>query len=145
MAFDVLTNYSSGQEIYFVIYDTDGLYWNGNSWVSRNSLNWQTYAQTLIETDQPGIYSGSFPETIGAGLYYLIGYKMSGIYPISSDEIIRFGTMDWTGSEEWSGGIAFGSNLEVNYTLGVGVTDDGQITTGIVQQGQGITILTGVK
>lgn len=144
MGSDVVTYSASGKTVYYVIYNTDGLYWADSQWETRDSSHWPQYVHYMVETEQ-GTYVGVFPATIGAGLYYMVAYEQLSTVPDPSDRPISAGMMDWDGSEEWSGGTHGGSLVETEFSTGTqDVVDNTEITPGLDGE-EGISIDSGVE
>ena len=112
MSNNILTYTGSGKTMYFIVLNSSGLYWKGNGFEIRNTSHWGQYVYMMTETS-PGLYYGTFPSALGAGLYYIVGYRMIGGVASPTDTIERIGTMDWTGTEEFVGGNSGGGGHQL--------------------------------
>jgi hypothetical protein len=134
MSNSVITSYKTGKTVYFVVLNGSGLYWTGSGFENKNNSHWSSYVQHMTEIDF-GNYTGTFPDTIGAGLYYILAFEQMGGSPSQTDKYVRSGAMDWNGSSEWSGGISEAGSVEIQFSVGVGVSNNVEMQTGVKSMG----------
>lgn len=112
-----MASYFPGYTVYFVILNNDGKVWNQSSFVDYSVAIGQWNNCVFPMTDSGGgNYVGTFPTTIGAGIYYMDGYTQLGGSPSPSDSKIVIGAIEWDGStESGSGG---GTAREFSVSVG---------------------------
>lgn len=140
---DVSTAYQSGLTLYFIVLDGDGNVWAGSGvgFEPDDTSHWALYTQPMHEGAVPGNYLGTFPTTIGHGIYSLIGYKQVGASPSPSDEQILLGGMDWNGTEEATNGT---DCTDQGFSVGTKELDV-DIRTNIADVSSGVLFVTGVR
>lgn len=88
----------SGATLYFQVYSRTGTVWNGSAFETYDGGNWTTYDNPMSELGTSGIYVGSFPSTIPAGVYGVVVYRQVGGAPAQGDLVVASGDYQWNGS-----------------------------------------------
>lgn len=101
MANEIQTISNTGKVLYFQVFNRIGQVWD------TSDLAFEAYATAQIAnykvtmTEQgsaSGIYEGSFPSTIVAGVYNIVIYSQPGGSPAETDPKVAVGEFQWNGS-----------------------------------------------
>jgi len=83
--------------LYFQVWNSAGLVYNGSTFEAYNASNWATYDIAMTEKGTTGFFWGTFP-TIDAGAYTAIYYEQAGGSPAEGDSAMGASTVMWDGS-----------------------------------------------
>ncbi len=65
----VIAAHITNRTLYFIVSDSTGQYWNGSAFETYNAANIATYDVAMTEDVGLGVYRGTFPAGISAGIY----------------------------------------------------------------------------
>jgi hypothetical protein len=71
--------------------DSDLFVWNGASYESPLTANWDSYSIDLAEFSTTGYYHAADPDSGTAGFYHV--YKLAGVSPDPSDTVVGQGSI----------------------------------------------------
>lgn len=100
MAGEIQFNFASAQTTYFLIRDRTARIWNNTSslFETYNAANIANYAISATEQSSSGLYAGTFPPAIPAGVYGIIAKQQLNAGPQVNDASIGTGDYQWGGS-----------------------------------------------
>lgn len=99
MANELRGGSASGLTAFARILNSDGLWWNGTTFVAYVQADYEDYAVTMTEQGASGIYVADMPAALTlAGTYEYFVYSQQGGSPAESDPFISTGRVDWTGT-----------------------------------------------
>lgn len=101
MANEIIQPFDTGKVLYFNVFNRVGQVWNtgSSSFESYQTANYSSYKVTMTEQGAAsGIYEGSFPSAITAGVYNIIVHSQPGGSPAEGDPKIGVGTEQWNGT-----------------------------------------------
>lgn len=95
----IVVNGTTGLNIYALIRNQSGNYWNGSTFEAFTAANYANYTISCSEEGSTGIYVGNFPTAITTFDEYIIVYfSRAGGSPANGDPVVGTGVVVWTGS-----------------------------------------------
>lgn len=99
MAGELQVTYDASKTVYVLIFDRTGQVWNGSSFVAYSTGDYTSYDVALTELGTAsGIYTGTFPAAIVAGVYSILAKNQAGGTPAQTDAVIAVGDYQWNGT-----------------------------------------------
>lgn len=101
MAKEIRGKYSTGANLYAVIYNAAGQVWNGTTFGAWADGSYATYPVALTELGASGLYAADFPAAIvTAGYYDWLVYARQGGSPAITDRDynVSAGQTKWNGT-----------------------------------------------
>lgn len=90
--------------LYARLMNSSGLWWNGTTFEAYAAANYSTYAITMTEQGNSGVYIAAFPSAITTtGRYEYFVYKQSGASPAEGDLVSGTGVVNWDSALTFSG------------------------------------------
>lgn len=121
MAGEIQVSFVSAKTVYGLIRDRTGAIWNGSAFVAYATVNYALYVISLVEQGTAsGLYAGTFPATIPAGVYNLVAKQQVGGSPAETDFVVAMGEEQWNGTAIFplSDLITSGSAIQVRLVKG---------------------------
>lgn len=89
---------ATGATVYANILNASSQRWNGSTFETYVSANYDTYDIVTVEQGSSGVYVGDFPTGISsAGDYSVIYYLQENASPTEGDQVVGTGTISWDG------------------------------------------------
>src|SRR5262245_15821495 len=101
MAREIQCVHTTAKTVYALVFNATGSVWRAlaSAFESYLTANRALYAITLTEQGTAsGLYMGTFPSAITAGVYGVVAYERAGGSPAETDAKVAVGTYQWTGS-----------------------------------------------
>lgn len=99
MSGELQINYPAGSTLYALLFNVNGLIWNGTAFEVVVAANWANYDLALTEVTTTQCYKGNMPAAV-AGVYGYVIRKRAGGSPAVSDVAVGAGVIQWDGTAE---------------------------------------------
>lgn len=100
MANEIQAVFQSSQTVYCLILTRNALVWNGTTFVTYASADYDDYVVQLTELGTAsGIYAGSIPSGLTTpGIYSIVAKQQLGGSAAQTDPLVSVGDLQWNGS-----------------------------------------------
>lgn len=121
MANELTAQYTTGVNLYLIIYNNAGQAYNGSAFETWVNGNLSTYARNMTEAGSSRNYYADMPALAEAEYLYTVYHRQGGSPALGDlDYRVGGGTVDWTGSAVRSPGRLTAAGLDA-----IAVTDPG--------------------